>query len=228
MKKETMILKHPLCVRVFHYMLMFSFVPLAVTGLALFLKPFEQATMQSMFDWHIYLGVVLAVACVAFFLFAFDRVVLFVIRVFAVSKKDIAWLLVLGGYPQKFFPFIFKKPVKVPEMGKYNTGQRMFGAAVVIGGTVLVISGLVLWLLPHIAPNGLVYWMGQAHLVAGLVCTAFLPIHLFLGVYFWSDFKAMMTHGQVPYEEAHHHSPLWVENEIVPTIENGERVASKQ
>lgn len=205
--------KHPLNVRVFHYLLLLSFLPLAATGLLLFFKPLAQEAMQLTYDIHIIAGVVMAADCVAFTLMAFDRVLLFTARVFSFGKSDLGWFKVLGGYPQKF---LLGKKVAVPPMRKYNSGQKLFGACVLIGGTLLVFSGLVLWLMPHIAPREAVYLLGQVHLVAGLVLTAFLPVHLFLAVYRFDDFKAMMLHGNVPYHDAAEYTPLWVEKEVVP------------
>lgn len=69
--------------------------------------------------------------------------------------------------------------------------------------------------------------LGQAHLVSGLVLTAFLPVHLFLAVYRFDDFKAMMIHGNVPYHDAAEYTPLWVKNEIAPVATNGEQLTSK-
>ncbi|MGI2261146.1 cytochrome b/b6 domain-containing protein [Shewanella sp. GXUN23E] len=218
------ILKHPLNVRIFHYILLLSFLPLAATGLLLFFKPLSQEGMQLTYDIHIIAGVVMALDAVAFTLMAFDRVVLFVARVFSFSDRDVKWFMVLGGYPQKF---LLGKKVPVPPMNKYNSGQKLFGACVLIGGTILILSGLVLWLIPHAAPRDAVYFLGQAHLIAGLVLTAFLPVHLFLAVYRFDDFKAMMIHGNVPYHDAAEYTPLWVEKEIVPVAANGEPLTEK-
>ncbi|MGL6122672.1 MAG: cytochrome b/b6 domain-containing protein, partial [Shewanella sp.] len=52
------ILKHPLNVRIFHYILLFSFLPLAATGLLLFFKPLSQEGMQLSYDVHIIAGIV--------------------------------------------------------------------------------------------------------------------------------------------------------------------------
>lgn len=216
--------KHPLNVRIFHYILLLSFIPLAITGLLLYFKPLSQAGMQLTYDVHIIAGVVMALDAIAFTLMAFDRVVLFVARVFSFSERDVKWFMVLGGYPQKF---LLGKKVPVPPMNKYNSGQKLFGACVLIGGTILILSGLVLWLIPHAAPRDVVYFLGMAHLVSGLVLTAFLPVHLFLAVYRFDDFKAMMIHGNVPYHDAAEYTPLWVEKEIVPVAANGEPVANK-
>lgn len=218
------ILKHPLNVRIFHYILLLSFLPLAATGLLLFFKPLSQEDMQLTYDVHIIAGIVMALDAVAFTIMAFDRVVLFIARVFSFSERDVKWFMVLGGYPQKF---LLGKKVPIPPMNKYNSGQKLFGACVLIGGTVLILSGLVLWLIPHAAPRDIVWFLGQAHLVSGLVLTAFLPVHLFLAVYRFDDFKAMMIHGNVPYHDAAEYTPLWVKNEIAPVATNGEQLTSK-
>lgn len=219
-----LILKHPLNVRIFHYILLLSFLPLAATGLLLFFKPLSQEGMQLTYDVHIIAGIVMALDAVAFTIMAFDRVVLFIARVFSFSERDVKWFMVLGGYPQKF---LLGKKVPIPPMNKYNSGQKLFGACVLIGGTVLILSGLVLWLIPHAAPRDIVWFLGQAHLVSGLVLTAFLPVHLFLAVYRFDDFKAMMIHGNVPYHDAAEYTPLWVKNEIAPVATNGEQLTSK-
>lgn len=96
------ILKHPLNVRIFHYILLLSFLPLAATGLLLFFKPLSQEGMQLTYDVHIIAGIVMALDAVAFTIMAFDRVVLFIARVFSFSGRDVKWFMVLGGYPQKF------------------------------------------------------------------------------------------------------------------------------
>ncbi|MCU8015967.1 cytochrome b/b6 domain-containing protein [Shewanella sp. SM72] len=218
------ILKHPLNIRIFHYILLLSFLPLAATGLLLFFKPLSQEGMQLTYDVHIIAGIVMALDAVAFTIMAFDRVVLFIARVFSFSGRDVKWFMVLGGYPQKF---LLGKKVPIPPMNKYNSGQKLFGACVLIGGTLLILSGLVLWLIPHAAPRDIVWFLSQAHLVSGLVLTAFLPVHLFLAVYRFDDFKAMMIHGNVPYHDAAEYTPLWVKNEIAPVATNGEQLTSK-
>lgn len=217
MQNDKMILKHPLRVRMFHYLLIISFLPLAVTGMILYFKPFSDATMNLAMRVHIVAGALLTLDAAAFFLLAFDRVVLFVKRVFAFTVDDIKWFAVLGGYPQKL---LMGKKIPVPPMGKYNSGQKLFGLCVFIGGTVLIFSGWVLWAFPHLAPRAAVAWMGELHTFFAWVLTLFLCVHLFLGVYMFDDFKAMIFHGKIPYEEAKEMSPKWVEKELIPISEN--------
>lgn len=212
MHKEKMILKHPLNIRIFHYTLILSFLPLAVTGVVLYFKPFADTAMNLMMQIHIAAGVLLTLGAVSISLISSGRVILFIKRIFTVSMNDVKWFLVLGGYPQKF---LFKKKVAVPPMAKYNSGQKLFGIFVFIGGTILIISGLVLWAFPHNMPRGTVALLGSLHTICGFILTIFLPVHLFLGIYMSGDFKAMIIHGKIPYDEAKDMSPLWVAKEII-------------
>jgi formate dehydrogenase subunit gamma len=213
MSNGTMILKHPLSVRIFHYLLILSFLPLAVTGLLLYFKPLHEDALNFVARIHILAGVLLSLDAAAFFLIGFDRVVLFVKRVFTFSKDDWKWFAVLGGYPQKI---LFKKKIPVPPMGKYNSGQKLFGICVLIGGAILIGTGWILWAFPHNVPRSLVNLSGHLHAIIGWILTLFLMIHLFLGIYMFDDFKAMLLHGKIPYEEAKEISPLWVKDELMP------------
>ncbi|MDD4241272.1 MAG: cytochrome b/b6 domain-containing protein, partial [Smithellaceae bacterium] len=154
----------------------------------------------------------------AFFLLAFDRVLLFVKRVFTFSLDDVRWFAVLGGYPQKL---LLGRKISVPPMGKYNSGQKLFGICVLIGGAVLIISGLALWAFPHLLPRAATAYLGLLHTFFGWLLTLFLPVHLFLGVYMADDFKAMILHGRIPLAEAREMSPCWVEKEVIALSENG-------
>jgi len=217
MHNEKMILKHPLRVRIFHYLLIVSFLPLAVTGMILYFKPFSDAAMNLTMQIHVVAGAILTIDAIAFFLLAFDRIVLFVERVFSFTGDDMKWFAVLGGYPQKL---LLGRKIPVPPMGKYNSGQKLFGICVFIGGTVLIISGWILWGFPHLTPRAAVAYLGTLHTFFAWVLTLFLCVHLFLGIYMFDDFKAMILHGKIPYEEAREMAPRWVEKEIIPISQN--------
>jgi len=209
---NTWILKHPWSVRSFHYLLVLSFIPLAITGVVLYFKPFDGPAMNWYMQVHIVAGVLLTLAAVAYFIIGFNRVIAFIKRSFSFSVNDIKWFTVLGGYPQKF---LLGKKVLVPPMGKYNSGQKLFGICVLVGGTILLVTGWGLWGLPHILPNGMTALFGTLHLVFGWILILFLLVHIFLGIYMFDDFKAMFLHGKIPYEEAKEIAPIWVERELM-------------
>jgi formate dehydrogenase subunit gamma len=212
-----MILKHPLSVRMFHYLLVISFLPLAVTGLILYFKPFSENAMNLTMQIHVAAGILLTFDAVSFFIIGYKRVVLFLSRVFSVSGNDFKWFAVLGGYPQKL---LLHKKVPVPPMEKYNSGQKLFGVCVFIGGVILIFSGLALWTFPHNLPRGTVALLGHLHTIVAWALTLFLCVHVFLGIYMFDDFKAMFIHGKIPYEEAQEMAPLWVERELIHLPKN--------
>jgi formate dehydrogenase subunit gamma len=219
MHSEKMILKHPLSVRIFHYLLVVSFLPLAVSGLILFFKPLSESAMNLTMRIHIAAGLLLTFDALSFLIIGYKRVVLFLSRIFSISGDDFKWFAVLGGYPQKL---LLHKKVPVPPMGKYNSGQKLFGVFVFIGGVILIFTGLALWAFPHNLPHGTVALLGHLHTIVAWVLTLFLCVHVFLGIYMFDDFKAMFLHGKIPYDEAKEISPLWVEKEIIP-ISNNQR-----
>lgn len=212
MKIQHLILKHPLRVRIFHYLLVVSFLPLALTGLILFFKPFNEPAMNLTMQIHVVAGSLLTLDSLAFLIIAYDRVILFIRRIFTFTLNDVKWFLILGGYPQKF---LLRKKVAVPPMGKYNSGQKLFGICMLVGGTIIIITGWALWGFPHLLPHGLTHVWGDIHLLVGIFLSLFLGVHIFLGIFFFHDFKAMFIHGKIPYAEAHESSPLWVDNELV-------------
>lgn len=215
---HTYILKHPLRVRIFHYLLVLSFIPLAATGILLFFKPYGEPSMNLLMRIHVCAGVVLTFNAVSYFIFGMDRVVLFTKRAFSFSMDDVRWFALLGGYPQKF---LMNKKVKLPPMGKYNSGQKLFGVCILLGGILLIATGWGLWVIPHILPNGTTKLFGDIHLVAGIFLSLFLIVHIFLGIYMFADFKAMFLHGKIPYDEAREIAPRWVSEEVIPvTREN--------
>ena len=59
MHNEKMILKHPWRVRMFHYLLIVSFLPLAVTVVILYFKPLSDAAMNLTMQIHVACGVLL-------------------------------------------------------------------------------------------------------------------------------------------------------------------------
>lgn len=211
MTESSFILKHPLRVRVFHYILAASFLTLAVTGVMLYFKLLAEPAMNTAMQVHVVAGVVLTMDALAFFFLAFDRLVLFTKRTFTFSGNDIKWFTVLGGYPQKI---LLHKKVAVPPMGKYNAGQKLFGICVLVGGTLLILSGWVLWTIPHAVGHGAASLAGSIHVVASWVLILFLFVHLFLGIYMWDDFKAMFVNGRIPCEDAAEKAPLWVKNDL--------------
>jgi formate dehydrogenase subunit gamma len=207
------VLKHPLISRLFHWGLIFGFLPAALTGFVIWLKPGSENFVNLAMRIHIVGAVILSISIVLFAIFGIDRIIGFTRRIFHYDDKDIGWMLVGGGYPQKMF---LGKKITVPPMGKMNSGQKMLGIAMLLGGAFLVVSGWVLYAFIPVAPKAFVWWMDMGHLVIGIFLGLGLFMHIFLGIYNWGEFLAMFGDGTVPMEEAEEVNPLWVANEIEP------------
>jgi len=89
-----------------------------------------------------------------------------------VFPEDIDWIKTAGGY--------LWHVDKVPEVGKYNPGQKMFFLAVAGGGAVMILSGLIM-LFPLSIPAMIVRLMYMLHALGFVVIFAFFFVHLYLG-----------------------------------------------
>ena len=210
---EARVLKHPLGSRLFHWALVLGFLPAAITGFVLFLKPGGEDFVNIAARIHIVGASILSVSAVLYTLMCFDRIVIFTRRIFSWNANDAAWFKVLGGYPQKMF---LGKKVDVPPMGKINSGQKLFCICLLLGGILLIVTGWVLYAFIPVAPKSFTYGAANIHLAIGLFLGLFVCAHIFLGVYNWGEFKAMFGDGTQPINEARENNPLWVEHEIEP------------
>jgi formate dehydrogenase subunit gamma len=207
------VLKHPLCSRLFHWSLILGFLPAAVTGFIIHLKPGGADLVNLAMKIHIAGAAILTAGCILYAAFCFDRVVAFVRRSFSWDDRDVGWMLVCGGYPQKMF---LGKKIPVPPMGKVNSGQKIFGICLFLTGPILILTGWLLYAFIPVAPKAYVSIAWHIHLILGLFMGLFLGAHIFLGIYNWGEFKAMFGDGTQPLAECEDHNPVWVAQEIEP------------
>ncbi|MDR3561098.1 MAG: cytochrome b/b6 domain-containing protein [Negativicutes bacterium] len=207
------VLKHPLASRLFHWGLILGFLPAALTGFVLWLKPGGEDLVNLAVRIHIAGAAILTLSAILYTVFCLDRVVAFIRRIFSFDDRDVGWMLVGGGYPQKMF---LGKKIMVPPMGKMNSGQKMFGICLLLGSLALILTGWILYAFIPVSPKVFIYWSDQLHLVMGIFLGLFMFVHIFLGVYNWGEFKAMFGDGTQPLTEAQDHNPVWVAKEIEP------------
>jgi formate dehydrogenase subunit gamma len=224
-KEGPRVLKHPLVSRLFHWGLILGFLPAAVTGFFIWLKPFNEDLQNLIMQIHIIGAGILTIACIFYVLFGLDRIVAFIRRIFSFDERDIAWLKVCGGYPQKM---LLGKTIPVPPMGKMNSGQKQMGIMMLLGGSLLIVTGWALYAFLPAAPKAVMYWFDRVHLVVGLVLGVSVLAHIFLGIYNWGEFLCMFGDGTQTLDEARHHNPVWVENEITPVTARASAASARQ
>ena len=116
------------------------------------------------------------------------------------DDDDVQWFKVAGGY--------LSHKVKVPPMGKYNPGQKLYYLAVAGAGIAIALSGFGIWLL-----KGNTTVMLLSHLVHNVAFCIFViavPVHIYLGTLANPGTFQIMVNGMVPLETAKKRYPKWM------------------
>lgn len=183
-----------------HWLIAICFILLAISGLALFHPAFFFLShLLGGGTWsrilHPFIGVLLAVA---FFFFA--------IGMWGQNKitaADREWQKRLGD-------ILCNKTQGLPEIGKYNIGQKYLFWTLVLSIALLLVSGIAIW-QPWFAPAfpiGIVRAAALLHAVAGFVAILAIIIHIYSAIWVKGSIRAM-TRGTVTAAWARHHHPAW-------------------
>jgi len=208
------VLKHGLSSRLYHWGLMLGFIPAAITGLIIWLKPGGEDFVNLAMRIHIIGAVILTVSSLVYAIVSMDRIIAFNRVNFTWDSRDVGWFMKGGGYLQKM---LLGWEVDLPPMDKVNSGQKLFGIGMLYGGMVLIVTGWILYAFIPVSPKSFIYWANLGHLALGIFLAMFLCVHIFLSIYNWGEFRCMFfENGTQPLEEARHHTPLWVANKVIP------------
>jgi formate dehydrogenase subunit gamma len=119
------------------------------------------------------------------------------------DKDDWDWIRMGGGYLTR------DKSVKIPPMGKLNTGQKMLYLGFLAAGIGLAASGFAIWLVKDVRTLTMV-----SHLVHNLAFSFFIvavPVHAYLATLANPGTFRIMVYGTVPLEFARKKYPKWIE-----------------
>jgi formate dehydrogenase subunit gamma len=103
---------------------------------------------------------------------------------------------------------------ELPEQGFYNVGQKLFAVPAVLGGFVIVFSGLVMTFETSFASPVPIQWAILIHFTFVFLVFAGLLVHIFMASIASGEkpaFLSMFT-GFVPEEFARHHNTLWYQS----------------
>ena len=200
MKDDDLIERYKPADRANHWLTAITFILLALSGLALFHPAFFFLThLFGGGTWtrilHPYIGVVLAVSF--YFL---------VHRFFAdnlMTPADWAWVRGLRYV-------ITNQDEKLPEVGRFNAGQKLLFWVMLTTIALLLVSGIVIWqpwFAPwfSIGPNRVAVLI---HALAAFVIIAGIIVHIYAAYWVRGTIRAM-TQGTVPRAWAKHHHPGW-------------------
>jgi len=192
------ILRYTLGERIVHWVVALSFVYLLLTGLALFYPPFYW--LVGLFGggpvvryWHPIVGVIFFGALVV--------MLLMWARDMRLERHDREWLRHMGDYA-------VGREEAVPPSGRFNAGQKLLFYLQFLAGTLLLLSGVVLWF-----PLSFGRLVREAsfvvHDLAAIAAMGALILHIYMGVFVIRGSWEAITRGTVSRRWAEAHHGLW-------------------
>ncbi|ANY14640.1 formate dehydrogenase subunit gamma [Bordetella pseudohinzii] len=183
-----------------HWLIALTFILLALSGLALFHPAFSWLyALLGGGPWtrilHPFIGVVMFVC---FFVFAGHMW-----RHNLMTKNDRQWLRQLGDV-------LNNREDKLPEVGKYNAGQKLLFYALVICMLGLILTGIVMW-RPYFAgyfPIDGIRVASLLHAFFAFVLICAIIVHIYAAIWVKGSVRAMVR-GTVSWGWAWKHHRAW-------------------
>ncbi|KAF1023543.1 MAG: Formate dehydrogenase, cytochrome b556(fdo) subunit [Paracidovorax wautersii] len=190
-----------------HWIVAITFVLLAVSGLAMFHPAlFWLSNLLGGGPWtrilHPFIGVVM---------FVFFAVL--VVRFWhhnTLNKNDVQWL-------KQIDDVVANREDKLPEVGRYNAGQKLLFFALIISMVGLLLTGLVIWraYFSHFFPIGVIRAASLLHAFFGFVIICAIVVHIYAAIWVKGTMGAMLR-GFVSYGWARRHHPGWTRKSWPP------------
>jgi len=194
------IVRYRASTRINHWLVAISFVLLALSGLALY-HP-ATAWLAVLFGggpWtrilHPYVGVFMAIA--------FALLAATVGGANRVDPADREWL-------RRWRDVVTNNERDLPDVGRYNGGQKLLFWTIVACMLVLLLSGLVIWRAWFTAlfPIEVVRFAAVAHAAAATVLICAIVVHVYAAIWVKGSVRAM-TRGTVSPGWAWKHHRAW-------------------
>lgn len=200
MSESNLLQRYSASERFNHWIVALAFIMLAASGLALFHPAFFFLTgLFGGGPWtrilHPFIGVVMFV----FFLGMMFRFW----RHNRITAADRQWMAHLGDV-------LKKRAERLPEVGRYNAGQKYLFKLMVLTVLLLLVTGVIIW-RPYFAPAfsvPVLRWAVLLHAVAAWLLMAGILIHIYAALWVKGTIRAM-TRGTVTRAWARHHHPGW-------------------
>ena len=198
--KTNLVVRYFANERINHWFVAITFIMLALSGLALFHPAFFFLT--NFFGggpWtrilHPFIGVVMFVSFLGLVVkFWGDNYI---------TDVDLEWQKHLGD-------IIANKAHNLPEIGKYNIGQKYLFWSLVAIIPLLMLSGFIIW-RPYFAPIfpiSIIRLGLLVHALAAFVAIAAIIVHVYAAIWTKGSLRAMIR-GTVTAAWARHHHPAW-------------------
>ena len=166
--------------RFVHWLIVMAFSLLVLTGMVLYvpqLVPLARGEAGMLFRLLHRWGVIFSVlAVLAYLIFDLEGLRASMRRIFTWGKDDLGWLKAAPAY------YFLGDESDMPPQDKFNSGQKLWYLIVVIGGLVLFVTGLLMWLGKGYVPTWVFQWSVFLHDLAAIAMLAFFLVHFYLAV----------------------------------------------
>lgn len=199
-RKSERIVRYEPATRINHWIVAISFVLLALSGLALFHPAlFWLTELFGGGAWtrilHPFIGLVMVVA------FVLLGAKLW--RENAMQPRDWQWL-------RQIKDVVNNREDALPEVGKYNAGQKLFFYTIVFCLVGLLLSGIVIWraYFAIYFSIGVIRFASLLHAFCAFVLICAIVVHIYAAIWVKGSVRAM-TRGTVSYGWAWKHHRAW-------------------
>lgn len=186
--------------RLNHWVVAIAFILLAISGLALFHPAFFfLGALLGGGTWtrilHPFVGLVMFLSFLGLMArWAYNRI----------TDADRQWV-------RQFGDVIRKREESLPEVGRYNAGQKYLFWLMLATVFLLLVSGMAFW-QPWFAPYFPVWLIRLAvvvHAVSAVLLMAGIIVHIYAAIWTKGSIRAM-TRGTVTRAWAKKHHPAWL------------------
>jgi len=199
-RKRDEIVRYEPATRINHWIVAISFVLLALSGLALFHPAlFWLTNLFGGGPWtrilHPFIGLVMVIA------FVFLGAKLWHENV--MQPRDWQWL-------RQIKDVVNNREDALPEVGKYNAGQKLLFYAIVLCLIGLLLSGIVIWRAYFAVYFSVevIRFASLLHAFCAFVLICAIIVHIYAAIWVKGSVRAM-TRGTVSYGWAWKHHRLW-------------------
>jgi formate dehydrogenase subunit gamma len=187
-------------VRIMHWIVVICFMLLALSGLAMFYPPLYWLSalfgggdvMRAVHPW---IGLIMVV----FFIVLAGTVR----RYMRIEERDRQWL-------RQADDVVANREEKLPEVGRYNAGQKLVYFSTVTCITILLLTGLEIWRAYFTAyfPVDITRFASLLHAFFAFVLILTIIVHIYAAIWVKGSVRAM-TRGTVSYGWAWKHHRAW-------------------
>ena len=187
--------------RVTHWIVAITFLLLAASGLAFFHPAFWFLT--SLLGGGVWARILHPFIGVVMFVF-FALMAMRYWKENVIQPYDREW-------KKRLSDVINNRDHNLPEIDKYNIGQKQLFWTMIITMVLLLVSGVMLW-RPYFADAfsiTLIRVAAVVHAASAFVLIVGIVVHIYSAIFWVRGSLRAMTRGTVTHAWAKHHHPLW-------------------